>query len=215
MLAMMEREAARRSFEGVELDQLCRRLGTSEIARRAIDVAKPYPINTQTPELWLKDFDTIVAWLKRQRSKPPISRAVERKRLHQVGSHLAKAEALSEMPGYADLRDEIKRAGETAKRSASRVKVPLSGGRRGPDHHIKVLVAKFAFDLLNNYGCKATHTTDGDYFTLASFLFEAVTGRDDVSIARQCRQHITQMRKIGYPKPFRGRRKRTGRFLRA
>jgi len=101
LLAMMGRDAARRNFEGVDVDQLCRRLGTSKIARRAIDAAKPYrPLQiTMTPERWLNDFDAIVAWLKRQRSKPPISPAEKRKRLQQAASALAKAEFLSKLAG--------------------------------------------------------------------------------------------------------------------
>jgi hypothetical protein len=62
------------------------------------------------------------------------------------------------------------------------------------------------FDLLNDYGRLATQTTNGNYFTSASIMFEAVTGRDNVSIAHQCRKHITRMREeIDDPNAFRVR----------
>jgi hypothetical protein len=215
MLKSMRHYADQHKFKRVEVDQLCRKLGVSKITRRAIHVAKPLRVPPGTWERWLQAFDGHVAWLKRQRSKPPLSPTEKRKRLQQAASALAKAESLLRafLPSYRELHDAVNGASETAKRYASRVNVRRSGNPRDPDHHIKTFAAQIAFDLLNDYGCVPTQTTNGDYFTLASLLFEAVTRRDNVSIAHHCRQHITRMRaEIGNGNAFQVRRKRTGRF---
>ena len=86
----------------------------------------------------------------------------------------------------------------------------LTTGPQDPARHIKALAAEYAFDLLNDHMRPAPQSTSGEYFILASILFEAATGRENLSAARQCREHVEQMRKeIGRPEAFRVRRKRT------
>jgi hypothetical protein len=215
MLESMRHYAALHNFNRDEVDQLCRKLGVSEITQRAIHVAKPRRVPPMTWERWLHEFDAHVAWLKRHRSKPPLSPAEKRERLKQAASALAKAESLLRafLPSYRDLREAVNRARETAKGYASRVKVPRSGGPRDRYTHIKEYVANYAFDLLNDYGRTAPLTTGGAYFELASIMFEAVTRREGASIVTQCRAQVARMRKeLGDPAAFRVRRKRTGRF---
>jgi hypothetical protein len=83
---------------------------------------------------------------------------------------------------------------QNLRRRAKSVYVPDSGGPKVPDHNVKVSAAEHAFALLNGYQRPATLTTNGAYFTLASILFEAATGRAFVSIARPCRQYLAEMR---------------------
>ena len=83
-------------------------------------------------------------------------------------------------------RDAVAAEAQKLRRRAKRVK---SGGSPDPDHLVKVFAAEYAFDLLNDYQRRATQTTEGRYFTLASILFEAATGRVGVSPTLPAREN--------------------------
>jgi hypothetical protein len=93
-------------------------------------------------------------------------------------------------PRLAELRLEIflsdlRIAALSAELQSMRLKVPRSGGQ--PNYR-KQSAAEFALLLLIQFGRKQpTLTPSGPFFSLASVLYEAVTGEKDANLERQCR----------------------------
>jgi len=190
------------------------------IEDRALDVVQP-PGPADEIEKWRKEFVGCVASLKSARSARFYSAKESRDLLKRAAEALEKAlRALDQLPpGYVCAhrspigitREAVASAAKRARELEDSVIVGPSGGPQDRDHHVKVLAADYAFDLLNDHMRPATQSTDGDYFHLASILFEAATGREEVSIIRQCREHVARMREeLGDPDAFQARRKRTG-----
>jgi hypothetical protein len=93
-------------------------------------------------------------------------------------------------PKRAELRLEIflsdlEIAALRAELQSMQLKVPRSGGQ--PNYR-KQNAAEFALVLLMQFGRKQpTLTPSGPFFSLASVLYEAVTGKKDANLERQCR----------------------------
>jgi hypothetical protein len=79
---------------------------------------------------------------------------------------------------------ELKYAATIAEIWSARMNVPRSGGRQD---YRKQAAATYAHLLLKQFGRRPpTLTVGGDYFELASVLYEAVTGKDNVILSSQC-----------------------------
>ena len=168
-----------------------------DIEDRALDEAQP-PGPPDQIERWLKDFSDYVKQLKHIRTIRTHSPAKKRELLLRAATLLTAAtKVLDKLGRYyipRPTRDAVAAEAQKLRRRAKRVYVLKSGGSPDPDHLVKVFAAEYAFDLLNDYQRRATQTTEGRYFTLASILFEAATGRVGVSIDRQCREYIAELR---------------------
>jgi hypothetical protein len=66
----------------------------------------------------------------------------------------------------------------------------IEPGKRGANTDSKVYAALSAFDLLQKAGKRATLYEGGDFFKLASLLFELGTGEHGVDLRRPCEQAL-------------------------
>jgi hypothetical protein len=166
------------------------KIGTTieELARHALEVAK---LGSDHDSTWCREFARYVNRLKRARLDPSRSPAEIREAFQRVSAALVAAtRAVKDLPpGYwrPPLLAELEIATRHAKWVLGNLHVSLSGGRHDPDLHIKKLAAEYVFELLTKHGRTPTQSNDGSYYSVASLLFEAATGRRHVSIAHQCR----------------------------
>jgi len=180
----------------------------SEIEDRALDVARPDG-DVRDIERWRREFADRTDMLARIRSAPRYSPRERRTQIQRaIKALVAASKVLDDLPGIfrRTLGEALTISIAKAKRLAKDMPVPRSGGPQDPDLHVKRYAAEYAFDLLNDYGHLPTLTNDGAYMVLAGLLFEAATGRDEVSIMRQCREYVSWLREeSGDPNAFRSR----------
>lgn len=84
--------------------------------------------------------------------------------------------------------DELDRLIDSAEFYRNALVIP-PGSRRWDN--LKALAARFAAELLKRYSVNApTKTPNGVYFSLASMIYEGVTGKDNVDLSQYCRDHL-------------------------
>jgi hypothetical protein len=195
--------------------KIAKQIEKDSIEDRALDVAEP-PGPADQIEKWRNEFLWCVTKLRRIRSSTQYSPRKIRELLKRAAIALKQAtQALDKLPpGYvrASTRAVVASAAKKARNLEDDIRVLRKGGPQDPDLHLKLPAAEYAFDLLNDYMRTPTQSAKGSYFMLASILFEAATGRENISVARQCREHIQMMREeLDDPDAFRvtTKRKRT------
>ena len=148
---------------------------------------------------WKKKYTLDVAWLKKQRHMPVYSSRQVRDGLKKFAKLMQGA--LRNLPAhYADdLIYGAQSLRDRAARRAESFRVQRSGGQdaRDPDRHLKSLVAEFTSDLMmiSDRNISQTHTVDGGhYYSAASLLFEAATGRRGVSVENACSRYLRKIK---------------------
>ena len=69
--------------------------------------------------------------------------------------------------------------------------------QRAPSEPVKYFAAMFAFALIKFFSIRApTLTTDGPFFRLATYLYEAATAIPDQNLERQCRREFHKRREM-------------------
>ena len=151
------------------------------------------------------DSIRVIAKLKPDVAPP----GATKKQLLEVASTLKKARyAINKLPPVWHQRlnpdgllSELGRVHQTSAELADKMNVRRSGG--DPSKRTaaaqKLIAAERAFDILNDWGRSTPSLTkNGDYYQLASVLFEIATGRRSGNMERACARFFENLRKDGF-----------------
>jgi hypothetical protein len=179
-------------------EQRCRELLSQCVGDVASAAPPPaLPVRTTTREQLVKTAATLgraAAAVKklphsRQRQLLPPSIQLLPPSIKRVGTAPPRLQDLISDPDSQDLRlsiflNELEYAAIQADLQVMHLKVRRAGG---VPNYRKQAAATWALLLLAHFGQRPTLTADRPFYTLASVLYEAATGKPDIDISRQCR----------------------------
>jgi hypothetical protein len=171
-------------------------LPTAEIIGRCLEIIQPEP---HKEDHCRADVDANILLLVKVHDDPGMFDQGHR---HLERKYRDAAEALK---GAAAIEWKFLARGETTQEAWQEMQAVLSRmadkavqkakeaagliPRTRPPDRLKSMCSFFAFDLLEDFSNRAPAlTSDGPFYLLASVLYEAVTGKPNVSIEAACRE---------------------------
>jgi hypothetical protein len=102
------------------------------------------------------------------------------------------------IPGEEDIRSLVGNESQRIRRLVDEFQTMLQeekGGKRGrPPDPAKLAAAEHAWTWLTDVGKRPTLTADGDFFRLASIIYEGATNKKDIDLEGQCKTVLQRHR---------------------
>jgi hypothetical protein len=186
---------------------------------RLIDLVRPAAAEKEHCRRFLRDSVELIA----NEPRRGVAASVVRKRLSALADKLKRNFAeVDDLPQHVTDRvfgdrrqclaflQELEFGRAACARGATE---PQDGGHRQArrEYSRQLIAAAKAFAAILKWGNREPLLTKGgDYFALASLMFEFATGKRDKSVDRTCGQYIKELRQYGWPGKDELRRIRRG-----